>query len=113
MMLRTFACAAVVAAFSAAAVAQSKFIPPPTTEAAPQVTPNGKPVPPPSQSNTPGTAMMTPQERERHRQDLERAKTGGECQAVAAKQRQQMAQRAKKRGEPAPPDPASDPCVGR
>jgi hypothetical protein len=55
---------------------------------------------------------MTPQEREQHRQDMQRAKTGDECQAAAKKQRQEAVQRAKERGEP-PPVERVDPCVGR
>jgi hypothetical protein len=92
------------------ATAQTPAAPPVT---APMFTQSGKVPPRPTQGNTPGTATMTPQEREQYRQDLERAKTGDECRAVAEQQRQQAAQRARERGEPAPPKPATDPCVGR
>ena len=115
--LRTIVCVAAVAALSAAAAAQSRFLPSlipwPATEAAPLVTPSGKTAPRPSPGSTPQTATMTPQEREQQRQDLERAKAGAECRDKAMKERQEMAQRARERGEPAPPNPASDPCVGR
>ncbi|HEY6510482.1 MAG TPA: hypothetical protein VI032_00800 [Burkholderiaceae bacterium] len=114
-LLRTLACAALIAAVGTTAIAQTK--PSPTgPDGAPLVTPSGMTAPRPTPANTPASAaglVMTPQEREQQRRDLERAKTGDECRAVVEKQRQQLAQRARERGEPAPSKPATDPCVGR
>ena len=115
-LLRTISSAAVMTVFSAIAFAQAKgAAPAPTTPgaSAPMVTPSGMTPPRPTPANTPGLTMMTPQEREQHRQDLERAKTGDECRAVVAKQREQMAQRAKERGQPSPNNVGADPCAGR
>jgi hypothetical protein len=74
--------------------------------------PDGMTPPRPTPGGAPGSTTMTPQEREQHRQDMQRAKTGDECQAAAKKQRQEAVQRAKERGEP-PPVERVDPCVGR
>lgn len=61
---------------------------------------------------TPGWSMMTPAERDDHRQKMRAAKTREECQAVMAEHHQQMVERAKERGVAAPPGPRRDPCAG-
>jgi hypothetical protein len=61
--------------------------------------------------NTPGWSMMTPQEREQHRKDMQSAKTADECKAMMDKHRQQMADRAKERGLPAPKNARHDMCA--
>lgn len=95
--------------------AETLAAPPATanTPAAPLVTPEGQRAPRTTPGNTPGLATMTPQEHEQYRQDLQRAKTGDECRAVVARQRNLVAQRAKERGEPQPHTPSADPCAGR
>jgi hypothetical protein len=51
---------------------------------------------------TPGWAMMTPEERDQHRKDMQAAKTPEQCNAMMDKQHQQMAERAKQRGQTLP-----------
>lgn len=61
---------------------------------------------------TPGWAMMTPKEREEHREQMRAAKTYEECQALRDKHREQMIARAKERGVNAPMQPRRDGCLG-
>jgi hypothetical protein len=92
------------------ATAQTPAAPPATM---PQVPPGNRAAPQPTAGNTPRTGTMTPQEQQQHREDLQRAKTGDECRAVVARQREAQVQRAKERGETPPNKAGSDPCVGR
>ena len=105
--------------------AQRDLLPQPATPAAPSaqpanpratspmVTPGGQQPPHAGPGNTPGLATMTPQEQQQLQRDLQRAKTGDECRAVVAMQREQAAQRARERGQPMPNNVGPDPCVGR
>jgi len=107
----TLALAAATAAF-----AQNKTSPGVSNApgaSAPMVTPTGVAPPRPTPGNTPNLTAMNPQEREQYRQDLARAKSGDECRAVVARQRDQAAKRAHERGEPAPNNVGADPCAGR
>jgi hypothetical protein len=62
--------------------------------------------------NTYGWAMMTPQEREEHQKKMMDMKSRGECKSYADKHHQQMADRAKQHGVPAPGTPPHDMCDG-
>ena len=92
------------------ATVQTPAAPPATM---PQVPPGNRAAPQPTPGNTSRPGAMTPQEQQQHREDLRRAKTGDECRAVVARQREAQVQRAKERGETAPNNAGSDPCVGR
>jgi hypothetical protein len=92
------------------ATAQTPVAPP---AAAPMVTTEGQRAPRGTPADTPSLRVMTPLEQEQYRQDLQRAKTGDECRAVVARQRELAAKRAMERGQPAPNNPGSDPCIGR
>ena len=92
------------------ATAQTPAAPPATM---PQVPPGNRAAPQPTPGNTARPGTMTPQEQQQHREDLQRAKTGDECRAAVARQREAAAQRAKERGETLPNNAGSDPCVGR
>lgn len=61
---------------------------------------------------TPGWAMMTPAEREAHREQMRATKTYEECQALRDRHREQMLARAKERGINPPAQPRRDGCVG-
>lgn len=61
---------------------------------------------------TPGWSMMTPEEREAHRQAMTGAKTHDECAAARDKHHADMQARAKERGTPMPAAPHRDVCAG-
>lgn len=61
---------------------------------------------------TPGWGMMTPQEQEQHRSQMQGAKTAEECHAILTQHRSLMMQRAKERGYAYLMEPARDPCEG-
>ena len=61
--------------------------------------------------NTPGWSLMTPEEREAHRQRMSSMKNRDECQAYMAEHHEQMAGRAKERGRKALAKPRHDPCA--
>jgi hypothetical protein len=63
--------------------------------------------------NTPGWSMMTPAEREEHRQKMRGAQTREQCNAVMEEHRQKMAERAKSRGREPLMQPRRDACAGR
>jgi hypothetical protein len=50
--------------------------------------------------NTPGWAMMSPQERDEHHRKMMAAKSPAECRAQAEQHHREMAERAKARGMP-------------
>ncbi|GAB1412609.1 MAG: hypothetical protein AMXMBFR31_23810 [Candidatus Desulfobacillus denitrificans] len=52
-----------------------------------------------NQNNTPGWSLMTPEERTAHHDKMMAAKTYEECKAAQAEQHQQMAARAKEKGQ--------------
>jgi hypothetical protein len=56
--------------------------------------------------------MMTPEERDQHRKDMQAAKTPEQCNAMMDKQHQQMAERAKQRGQTLPDKPRHEGCMG-
>jgi hypothetical protein len=55
-----------------------------------------------SKDNTPGWSLMTPEERTAHREKMLAAKTLEECKAVQEGHHQQMAARAKEKGQTLP-----------
>jgi hypothetical protein len=55
--------------------------------------------------------MMTPQERDEHRQQMQGAKTRDECQAVMEQHHQQMVERAKQQGKAVPAQPRRNACA--
>lgn len=61
---------------------------------------------------TPGWAMMTPKERDEHREQMRAAKTPEECAALRDKHHEQMVARAKERGINMPAQPRRDACQG-
>lgn len=61
---------------------------------------------------TPGWSMMTPQERDDHRQRMLGAKTYDECKTAQAEHRALMEARAKERHATLGPGPRRDPCAG-
>lgn len=61
---------------------------------------------------TPGWAMMTPQERDEHRDRMRNMKTYDECKAYQAQHHEQMAARMKERGRQSMPAPRRDACAG-
>jgi hypothetical protein len=61
---------------------------------------------------TPGWTMMTPEERNQHRERMQSMKTFDECQAYRDQHHQQMAERAKQRGANPPARPRRDLCAG-
>ncbi|MDT3736518.1 MAG: hypothetical protein ROZ00_09850 [Denitratisoma sp.] len=52
-----------------------------------------------NKDNTPGWSLMTPEERTAHREKMLAAKTPEECKAVQEEHHQQMAARAKEKGQ--------------
>lgn len=61
---------------------------------------------------TPGWPMMTPQERQAHRDKLKAMKTYEECKAAMDQHHGQMAARAKEKGRTMPAAPRRDACAG-
>lgn len=61
-------------------------------------------------NNTAGWGMMTPEERNAHRQQMLSAKSLEECRAIQQQHHDQMAARAKERGMTMPASPRRDPC---
>lgn len=59
---------------------------------------------------TPGWGMMTPAERDQHRQRLSSAKTPEECGQIMQDHQKLMAERAKERGVSPMPGPRRDAC---
>jgi hypothetical protein len=64
------------------------------------------------QEYTPGWAMMTPAERDEHRQTMASFKNYEDCKAYVDKFHTEMAARAQARGMPMPATPPRDPCAG-
>jgi hypothetical protein len=62
--------------------------------------------------NTPGWAMMSPAERDAHRQRMGTFKTQQECQAYMDEHRKLMGERARERNRSMPAQPRHDPCTG-
>lgn len=62
--------------------------------------------------NTPGWALMTPQERDEHRERMRSMKTYEECKAYQEQHHERMADRAKERGGKPPAQPRRDACSG-
>ncbi len=60
---------------------------------------------------TPGWSLMTPEERNAHRATMQGMKSADECRAYVQKHHEEMAQRAKERGQ-ALPGPRRDVCAG-
>jgi hypothetical protein len=122
-LLRTLTAAAALAACAATAFAQANTTPPTAPASAAsgarmgmhggmRAGMGGGMGPRAGADNTPGWSMMTPQEREQHQKDMQSAKTPDECKAMMDKHRQQMADRAKERGLPAPRNARHDMCAG-
>lgn len=61
---------------------------------------------------TPGWGLMTPQERNEHRDRMRAMKTYEECKTYQAQHHEQMAARAKERGGAALAQPRRDACSG-
>lgn len=61
---------------------------------------------------TPGWSLMTPEERNQHRDQMRSAKTYDECKTLQAQHHGAMAARAAERGGPPLPAPRRDPCAG-
>lgn len=61
--------------------------------------------------NTPGWSLMTPQERDQHREKMLAMKNQNDCKAYVAKHHEEMAARAKARGAKVPTMPRRDPCA--
>jgi hypothetical protein len=62
--------------------------------------------------NTPGWALMTPAERNEHRNHMRSMNSHDECQAYVAQHHEQMAARAKENGVSVPARPRRDACAG-
>jgi hypothetical protein len=60
--------------------------------------------------NTRGWSLMTPEERDEHRQKMLAATTVEECQAALEEHRKLIEERAKERGVAAPRGPRADMC---
>jgi hypothetical protein len=120
--LRTITAAALVAAFALAASAQPRAAVPPSSSAAASGPQMGMGMGGKGggmhgrmradANNTSGWSMMTPKEREEHRQHMMDAKSPDECKATMDKHHQQMVERAKERGVKAPGQPRRDMCAG-
>lgn len=63
-------------------------------------------------STTPGWALMSPEERQAHRLQMQAATSRAECQRLMDEHRQRMVERAKERGLPPPAGPRRDMCAG-
>lgn len=63
-------------------------------------------------SQTPGWSMMTEAERQEHAARMRGFKNHDECKAYVDQHREQMAARAKQRGQSVPAQPRRDPCGG-
>lgn len=61
--------------------------------------------------NTPGWSLMTPQERDAHRERMQGFKDYDECKAYVAKHHDEMVARAKGQGGKPPAQPRRDPCA--
>lgn len=59
---------------------------------------------------TPGWALMTPQERDAHREQMRTMHSYDDCKAYHAQHHEQMAARAKERGQPPLAQPRRDAC---
>lgn len=62
--------------------------------------------------NTAGWAMMSPAEREAHRERMASFKNEPECRAYQEEHHKTMAERAKERGRTLPTKPRRDACAG-
>lgn len=62
--------------------------------------------------NTPGWSMMSPAERDAHRQRMGTFKNEGECRAYMDEQHALMDERAKEGGRPVPGQPRRNACAG-
>lgn len=62
--------------------------------------------------DTPGWALMTPQEREQHRERMRSMKTYEECTRYQQEHHQQMVERARERGGKPLAQPRRDACRG-
>jgi hypothetical protein len=60
--------------------------------------------------NTRGWSLMTPEERNEHRQKMLAVTTYAECEAVLEEHRKLIEERAKERGVAPPPGPRTDMC---
>lgn len=60
---------------------------------------------------TPGWSMMTPAERDKHRQQMQSVTTAAECQQARDEHHKLMAERAKERGVANMPGPRRDACA--
>lgn len=63
-------------------------------------------------NQTPGWAMMTDAERREHAQRMRGFTSYDECKAYVDQHHDQMAARAKERGQSMPAQPRRDPCAG-
>jgi hypothetical protein len=63
-------------------------------------------------TQTPGWSMMTEAERQEHATRMRGFKNYEECKAYVDQHREQMAARAKERGQTVPAQPRRDPCGG-
>ena len=61
---------------------------------------------------TPGWSMMTPAERQQHQDKLRTLKTYDECHDYMGQHHEQMAARAKEKGQALPTKPRHDACAG-
>jgi hypothetical protein len=61
---------------------------------------------------TPGWSMMTPEERQAHREKMQSMKDPAQCQAYMAEHQKQMQERAKERGKPFPGPGTGRACEG-
>lgn len=61
-------------------------------------------------STTPGWALMSPEERQAHRLQMQSAASLAECQRLMEEHRQRMVERAKERGLAPPAGPRRDMC---
>ncbi|HSB21930.1 MAG TPA: hypothetical protein VLE94_02350 [Burkholderiaceae bacterium] len=65
-----------------------------------------------SPNNTPGWALMTPEERAAHQQRMNGMTSRADCMAYQQQHHQEMAARAQQRGASAPAQPRRDWCAG-
>ena len=93
---------------SVAAVAASLFV---FAAAAQQAAPPG-PGPQFGRAHTPGWSMMTPKERDEHRQQMLGVRNAEECRTLRDAHVQRMQERARGRGMMNMPMPQQDMCAG-
>ncbi len=121
MRTRTIPAALAAISLLQAGAALAQQAPPPATQGATPPAAGARPGPGPrpggamgprfGRDYTPGWSMMTPQERDAHRERMHSARNAEECRQALDEHRKLMQERAKERGIASMPGPRRDACA--